>query len=663
MLFSVAINPGVSLTSFTQTQMNNTQIQLVQIGNSNAPSHTLQVSDTIDTKSFAATITFVLIPTITITLNQLTIKQNIIDNLTSANMQGSVSNGLPLTFVTWSIQNDHFILNGNQIVTNFTLQQLSNNQVQFSADKTINPPNYSIKAYDDSDYSSLLPVTVTFIISPTIIVNNISIEQSASVHISNKMINGIFGLGFSVKYYVSNVLFSHFERFDSPNIAISSFRPQDIENNQIVYIQNGSSNVPSFTICISDGSDSSCTAGNITFVLLPLRTNDISIKLIFFASNVINNPGTLIFMFLQQDVAKKQVFFIHDGGLSAPFYQIAVSNRALVLPSQTSIITFINPKGICGLNQISEVNTNEMLGLDLTADNNYLIAALSNGIVQIFDIQNTQGIQLLKQIDLLSQGIGNLNRVKIVDNYAFVTSNDKTLAIISLNPINNPLLIGVVGGNRTIYDLDICNNHSYLAGGSAGVHIISLFDRRNPKFITSLNVNNSEIISVTCTNSTLLLLSNEKPGKVYIYNISNAESPTFITTQVLSDTGHFIVTKQDGTVAFAATNSGIDIIDLSNVPNCLIVSSIQLGMVYYLTLTKDEVYIGALKDASLSMINVQSIYDPIVLDSLVYSFGLNELILNSQVTYGFISSNDKLEVFSVFKADQYCHQLLPLHNI
>ena len=272
-----------------------------------------------------------------------------------------------------------------------------------------------------------------------------------------------------------------------------------------------------------------------------------------------------------------------------------------------------------------------MLGLDLTVDSNYLVAALSNGIVQIFDIQNVQEIQLLKQIDLLSQGIGNLNRVKIVDNYAFVTSNDKTLAIISLNPINNPLLIGVVGGNRTIYDLAICNNHSYLAGGSAGVHIISLSDRRNPKFITSLNVNNSEIISlsVACANSTLLLLSNEKPGKVYIYNISNAESPTFITTQVLSDTGHFIVTKQDGTVAFAATNSGIDIIDLSNVPNCLIVSSIQLGMVYYLTLTKDEVYIGALKDASLLIINVQSIYDPIVLDSLVYSFGLKELILNS----------------------------------
>ena len=96
---------------------------------------------------------------------------------------------------------------------------------------------------------------------------------------------------------------------------------------------------------------------------------------------------------------------------------------------------------------------NEMLGLDLTADNNYLFAALSNGIVQIFDIQNTQEIQLIKQIDLLSQGIGNLNRVKIVDNYAFVTSNDRTLVVISLNPINNPLLIGVVGGNRTIYDL------------------------------------------------------------------------------------------------------------------------------------------------------------------------------------------------------------------
>ena len=83
-----------------------------------------------------------------------------------------------------------------------------------------------------------------------------------------------------------------------------------------------------------------------------------------------------------------------------------------------------------------------MLGLDLTVDSNYLVAALSNGIVQIFDIQNTQEIQLLKQIDLLSHGIGNLNRIKIVDNYAFVTSNDRTLAVISLNSINNPLFIG-----------------------------------------------------------------------------------------------------------------------------------------------------------------------------------------------------------------------------
>ena len=267
--FQLATNPGVSLTSFTQTQINNTQIQLVQTGSSNAPSYTLQVSDTIATQSLAATITFVLMPTIT--LNQLTIKQNTIVNLTSANVQGTVSNGLTLTFVVWSNQNGHFIVDGIIDAGFFNLQQLLNNQVQFSADNTINPPNYSLKAYDGQDYSNILPVNVTFIISPTITINNISIEQSASVHISNKMIKGIAGLGFSVqKYYVSNVLFSNFERFDSPNIAISSFRPQDIENNQIVYIQNGSSNVPSFTICISDGSDSSCTAGNITFVLLPV---------------------------------------------------------------------------------------------------------------------------------------------------------------------------------------------------------------------------------------------------------------------------------------------------------------------------------------------------------------------------------------------------------
>ena len=134
--------------------------------------------------------------------------------------------------------------------------------------------------------------------------------------------------------------------------------------------------------------------------------------LVFFISNILygrfehlQNLGFSITVFSQQDIFNQQIYFIHDGGYNAPSYEVSVSDGAIKLPPETAAVEFLIPKGICGLDKRKELNSGMMMGIALSADDNYLIAGLFSGETRVFNIYDQLNPYLNQTLNLNDQNI------------------------------------------------------------------------------------------------------------------------------------------------------------------------------------------------------------------------------------------------------------------
>jgi len=269
--FEYVDNPGIAITSFTQQDVIDGNVQFVRDGSDYLPVYEVSVSDgTSATEPAPVTITFSGVNNVpTLITNELPLYQGQTVTITQGMLYArDVENEPPdLLFVISDIQYGHFERTGNlgTAITRFTQQEINDGEILFIHDGSNTAPHFYVSVTDytytttpELCNSQLLDVND----APRFINNQLEVYQGQTVVITPEMLkagdpdNNDPDLVFTI----TDLQHGQFEEFSNPGIAITSFTQQNIIDGQIQFVQDGSSNTPSYTVTVSDGELSTSSA-------------------------------------------------------------------------------------------------------------------------------------------------------------------------------------------------------------------------------------------------------------------------------------------------------------------------------------------------------------------------------------------------------------------
>ena len=218
----------------------------------------------------------------------------------------------------------------------------------------------------------------------------------------------------------TNLTHGQFESVNTPGVILNNFTQQQIWDNKIKFVHDGSSEAPTYNITVrSDGiAWTGPISANITFfdnfvleanqlvinqgqsvILTPANlkaTNkgEADENLSFLISDLthgqfefLSGQNQPILTFQQQNITDCVVRFIHDDTESAPGYRVAVSNDTLSSPAQSAVIDF----DVMPLLVHNQLTIGQGQNVTLTSAN---LFATHNGmaeptlIFQVINIQN-----------------------------------------------------------------------------------------------------------------------------------------------------------------------------------------------------------------------------------------------------------------------------------
>lgn len=325
----------------------------------------------------------------TITTNTLSITEGAAVVLGSVNINSIDSDNTPsqLTYTTSSITGGQFelVASPGTAITSFTQAQINAGAVRFVHNGGESAPNYAITVSDGAISNGPSTVTIgTFTRvndAPTISTNTLSITEGATTVLSNANINTTDpdNTSAQLNYTASNISGGQFELVASPGAAITTFTQAQINSGAVQFVHNGGEAAPSYALTMSDGSlsngPSTVSVGTFGGVndAPTITTNSLSInegatvvlsnaninatdpdstpaQLTYTASSIsggqfelVTAPGIAVTTFTQAQINSSAVRFVHNGGESAPSYQLTISDGSLTNgPLPVTIGTFTN---------------------------------------------------------------------------------------------------------------------------------------------------------------------------------------------------------------------------------------------------------------------------------------------------------------------------------
>ncbi len=254
---------NASVTRFLQSYVQNGQVQFVHSGDHQAPSYSVVVSDGNQvTAPSPASINFIGAPSVTAT--PVTVTPGGSTTLTTSNLNvtntGSSSSN-QIVFQVSNVQNGQFVLNGSSTsITNFTLTQLIDHDVQLVQDNSNIAPSYSVSVAGNTGLSSAAtPVTAQLCTSltsslscaPVIVRNNLWVKQGESATLTSQNLYATTTSGqtlpASTVFYVTNVNHGYFNVNGSSS---SFFTEQQLQEGVVQFVDDGSNVAPSYQIAV-----------------------------------------------------------------------------------------------------------------------------------------------------------------------------------------------------------------------------------------------------------------------------------------------------------------------------------------------------------------------------------------------------------------------------
>eukprot|EP00808_Paulinella_micropora_P018882 g62459.t1 len=467
-----------ALTSFFQDEVLNGSVFATHDGSNYAPSYMLQVSDgAASSGPQKCTVAFSARNDVPVIVrNVLFIAEGGKAVLGTANLEASDEETafVQLRFSVIDARAGWFET-GGLTVSSFTQQQLAAGYVSFVHDGSEQAPSYEIVVSDGSSLSAPSQVQITFTQvndAPYLINNALTIEEGQTVQITSDQLKAADpeqGAAGSLLFSVSNVLHLRFHYYNQSQTALTSFLQGDVFNGSVLATHDGSDNVPSYMLQVSDGAASSPSqSALVSFVPVPdppvleanllfiaqrqrisvsslqLRATDPdspSNRILFDILGLLHGRferlgvfGVPIVTFSMQDVSAGVIFFEHDGSEVAPSYWVAVSDGTTTLPPSLALVDYANVNDpptlvhnsfIITEGQTTVVTINMLQGTDPDDDDEDILVEISESKqINFFQVaEPALSILSFSQADILAGQLICL-RVLVIGHFTILLSHD-----------------------------------------------------------------------------------------------------------------------------------------------------------------------------------------------------------------------------------------------
>ncbi len=370
--------PLNSITSFYQQNISDGLVQFTHDNSILAPAYTVSVTDgRTRSQSQAAQIDFDAIPILL--NNTLRINQNetvLIDgNILSATHP--IGEDSVLLFNITDIVHGQFnwVAVPDKAINQFYQQNITDRQVQFVHDNSINAPAYTVSATDGRTLSLPQAAQVDFDTIPVLLNNHLRINQGETVMIISDGLSATHP-GHDdddlLQFNLLNITHGQFHWQNASTKMLDHFYQQNITDGLVQFTHDNSTQAPACQVSVTNGRTiSSAQAATIDFDASPILLNNSLVinqgrtvqltsdflsathpggddkVLLFNISSLLHgkfsvttSPNNPVFSFYQQNITDQLIQFSHDNSTQAPNYEVSVSDGRITLPSVAAKIDF-----------------------------------------------------------------------------------------------------------------------------------------------------------------------------------------------------------------------------------------------------------------------------------------------------------------------------------
>lgn len=349
---------------------------------------TIQVNEFGPSTTCSATASITVIPVNNgpvVSVNTLSISEGATVILTNADLSTADWDNDPdqLTYTASSITGGQFelVASPGSVITSFTQDQVNSGAIQFVHDGGESAPSYQLTVSDGSLSDGPRSATITFTNvndQPTITSNGGGANTSISIAENTTAITTVTSTDAdlpaqTLTYNISGGADQAFFTINQAtgqlilNTARDFETPSDTDANNIYEVQvtvedgSGGTDVQDIAVTITSMNEGPTIATNTlslsegaTVVVTPanILTNDpdnTPAQLTYTISGLSGGqfelataPGVAISSFTQAQINSSEVRFVHNGGESAPSYQLTVSDGSLAVGPQFAVIAFSN---------------------------------------------------------------------------------------------------------------------------------------------------------------------------------------------------------------------------------------------------------------------------------------------------------------------------------
>ena len=383
--FELVVVPGSPIMSFTMSQLAQNQIRFVHDGSTQLPEFTLQINQGFYVIYTPGFVHFNARPTFI--NNSLWVIQGALNSITPDNLWATDRES-PAEWLTYTVSNVRygqfeFSTAPSKPMTQFFAVNITDGTLFFRHDGSILPPTYTVAVSDGVNVYAVEGI-VNFDHLPELVNNQLFVNQGQAMILNPTTLSAKSSdhPANSLIFLVDTVQQGQFNRFDDngtfTNTNITQFGQQEIIDQRIAFLHDGSNSTPAYRVAVSDGlAVIPSQPAVITFNHAPLLTlkpfpidqgrptvisptslsaTDIetpSANLLFTVSDIscgqfefTTTPGFALTEFLQLSVMVSSIQFVNNGSENSPTFAFSVSDGQITTTPQAAEIQFNHQPGL-----------------------------------------------------------------------------------------------------------------------------------------------------------------------------------------------------------------------------------------------------------------------------------------------------------------------------
>ena len=299
-------------------------------------------------------------------------------------------------------------------------------------------------------------------------------------------------------------------------------------------------------------------------------------------------------------------------------------------------------------NYLDRVETGTTGEIILSADKSKAFVSSYGYGFYIVDITDKNNLKILSNYTYSTESSGLSAWGVSLSNdekYVFLANIDGRLDIVDINDSTSPKYLSSIDLNNS-YPRSVTvnkdNTIAYVpAGWNGGLKIVDISDEQNLSLLSSYDTGgDAQHIVLSDDEKTGYLSANT--GGVMIFDLSDPSSPKLINTIALTGYTYWSELSPDGNTLFVGGSNGLNIVDVTDQNNTSILSTVELLddniRVQGLDISSDmtKAYLAA-KSGGIIVVNISDLTDPKVLET--YNLRQTESVKIAQPGLLFVGDN------------------------